>query len=306
MFGLNLRSPFTPRSSATSRSPRATAHLGENANNASSFDGDNNVNNRLAGQLNGMALGGDTAVGSGLGLGSALGAHNHHDGSGNGGQPYHNGAGANNGAVSSSSGPELALITSLKNSLGPGFKLNQILLPDPKFKQDYHLKFGVSRQFWFEQVDYGVKFEPFLGLDYVSDPETVTSCSSALENFRCMFLHLGVGIMVHPFVLQVKFRVAAERLLSLPDEELVKALFSEQLVSVMLSDSYVEMDVMHAIWPSELNGYRVMLVSFEEVGTKGFYGFKSIVTYTPETGSVTNSTLLPQKITNIAPFYPYS
>ena len=37
--------------------------------------------------------------------------------------------------------------------------------------------------------------------------------------------------MVHPFVLQVKFRIAAERLLSLPDEELVKALFSEQLVS---------------------------------------------------------------------------
>ena len=86
--------------------------------------------------------------------------------------------------------------------------------------------------------------------------------------------------------------MAAERLLSLPDEELVKALFSEQLVSVMLSDSYVEMDVMHAIWPSELNGYRVMLVSFEEVGTKGFYGFKSIVTYTPETGKTTNTPFL--------------
>ena len=51
-----------------------------------------------------------------------------------------------------------------------------------------------------------------------------------------------------------------------------------------MQDSYVEMDVLHAIWPLELNGYRVMLVSFEEVGQKGFYGFKSIVTYTPDTG----------------------
>ena len=92
--------------------------------------------------------------------------------------------------------------------------------------------------------------------------------------------------------------MAAERLLSLPDEELVKALFSEQLVSVMLSDSYVEMDVMHAIWPSELNGYRVMLVSFEEVGTKGFYGFKSIVTYTPETGKTTMNSLLIKALFN--------
>ena len=85
-----------------------------------------------------------------------------------------------------------ALVNSLYTSLGQGFKLNAKILPDPKFKHDYHLKFGVSRQFWFEQVDYGVQFEPFLGLDYVSDPVTVTSCSSALENFRCMFLHLGI------------------------------------------------------------------------------------------------------------------
>ena len=138
--------------------------------------------------MNGMELGGDT-TGPGPALGSALGPNNHHDGSGNGGQSFNGGA---NGAPTSSSGPELALITALKKSLGPGFKLNANILPDPKFKQDYHLKFGVSRQFWFEQVDYGVKFEPFLGLDYVSDPETVTSCSSALENFRCMFLHLGI------------------------------------------------------------------------------------------------------------------
>ena len=55
-------------------------------------------------------------------------------------------------------------------------------------------------------------------------------------------------------------------------------------MSVMKPHSYVEMEVLHAIWPSELNGYRVMLVSFQEVGTQGFYGFQSIATYTPDAG----------------------
>ena len=50
------------------------------------------------------------------------------------------------------------------------------------------------------------------------------------------------------------------------------------------------MDVLHVIWPTELNGYRLMLVSFEEVGSKGFYGFKSIVSYTPETGPFATNT----------------
>ena len=73
-------------------------------------------------------------------------------------------------------GPDLDLLVALKAALGPELKLKPSILPDPKFKQDYHLKFGISRQFWFEQIDYGVKFEPFLGLDFVSNPGIHTAC----------------------------------------------------------------------------------------------------------------------------------
>lgn len=78
----------------------------------------------------------------------------------------------NSSSSSIGAGPDLDLLTSLKLALGPELKLKSSILPDPKFKQDYHLKFGISRQFWFEQIDYGVKFEPFLGLDFVADPGT--------------------------------------------------------------------------------------------------------------------------------------
>lgn len=200
------------------------------------------------------------------------------------------------------------------------------------------------------------------------DPECVLSCPSAMETFRCMFIHLGVGVGVHPFALQVHFRTAAENILSKGGEKegekevrrkrgkeegkeiegsasigvgvstyasatssskssssstltssastnthvrtkastfenlngesengngkaeekdvsLVKDLFNEQLLSVVTKDSYCEMDVLNVVWPQDLEGYRVMLVSFQEIGSKGFYKFKSIVTYTPETGT---------------------
>ena len=110
-----------------------------------------------------------------------------------------------------------------------------------------------------------------------------------------MFIHLGVGVKVHPFALQVKFRAAAERLLSSNDGELSKSLFTEHLLSVIMSDSYCEMDVLNTVWPSELDGFRIMLVTFQEVDaeSKGFYGFKSIVTYTPESGTDTCKPLPP-------------
>lgn len=148
------------------------------------------------------------------------------------------------------------------------------------------------RSFWFEKQDFGIHFEPFLGLEYVSDPALVIACPSAMESFRCMFIHLGVGVKVHPFALQVKFRAAAERLLSSNEGE-AKSLFTEHLLSVIMSDSYCEMDVLNTVWPSELDGYRIMLVTFQEVdaGSKGFYGFKSIVTYTPESGVDTHRSL---------------
>ena len=153
------------------------------------------------------------------------------------------------------------------------------------------------RRFWFEKQDFGIHFEPFLGLEYVSDPALVIACPSAMESFRCMFIHLGVGVKVHPFALQVKFRAAAERLLSSNEGE-AKSLFTEHLLSVIMSDSYCEMDVLNTVWPSELDGYRIMLVTFQEVdaGSKGFYGFKSIVTYTPESGTDTHKPLLTLKI----------
>lgn len=153
------------------------------------------------------------------------------------------------------------------------------------------------RRFWFEKQDFGIHYEPFLGLEYVSDPALVIACPSAMESFRCMFIHLGVGVKVHPFALQVKFRAAAERLLSSNEGE-AKSLFTEHLLSVIMSDSYCEMDVLNTVWPSELDGYRIMLVTFQEMdaGSKGFYGFKSIVTYTPESGTYTHQPLLTLKI----------
>jgi hypothetical protein len=135
----------------------------------------------------------------------------------------------------------------LQSTLGRGFHLTKRLTPLPLFSQPYWLRFA-NKKFWFTQKDFGQFFEPFLGTEFVHDPALVLACPSALERFRCAFIHLGVGIGVHPFPLQVKFRCAAQRLLCLPDEELVKALFAEKLESIVNPNSDVDIDVLNVIW----------------------------------------------------------
>jgi hypothetical protein len=39
------------------------------------------------------------------------------------------------------------------------------------------------------------------------------------ETNRCFYLHLGVGLGIHPFALQALFRLGAADVLSRPDEE---------------------------------------------------------------------------------------
>jgi hypothetical protein len=141
----------------------------------------------------------------------------------------------------------LALLSALRSVLGPSFKLNPRLLPRPCFSEPYWLRFG-NKKFWFDRRDFGQYFDKFLGPEFVGDQTLVGACPSAQEKFRCLFIHLGVGIGVHPFPLQLKFRAAAKRLLSLPDEDLAKALFLEKLESVVNVDSDIDVEVLNAIW----------------------------------------------------------
>jgi hypothetical protein len=90
-----------------------------------------------------------------------------------------------------------------------------------------------------------------------------------METNRCFFLHLGFGLKVHPFALEVAFRQLAKHVAASPpgatDEERESYLGvkGEPLQTLNTTGVFVDIYALDAIWPR----YAIRAIKTEAVQT---------------------------------------
>eukprot|EP01041_Mallomonas_annulata_P004243 gene4243-8439_t len=102
-----------------------------------------------------------------------------------------------------------------------------------------NFNFNGKNPFSFMKDDFHASFSSFL-LDI---PVELQLAKSAIEANRCFFLHLGVALDIHPFVLQTVFRNR------------------EFLPSVLQYAGFVDANVLTYLWFTEFSHVRICLVS---------------------------------------------
>eukprot|EP01038_Epipyxis_sp_PR26KG_P016430 gene16430-22402_t len=109
--------------------------------------------------------------------------------------------------------------------------------------------------FKFIQIDFQVSFQAFLQ----SIPPDLQVSRSAIETNRCFFLHLGVALSIHPFVLQTVLRYYASiDMFHLKDTDSWK---QDILHSILEYAGLVDANAMIILWLKEFNNYRICLIS---------------------------------------------
>eukprot|EP01039_Chlorochromonas_danica_P010872 gene10874-12084_t len=78
----------------------------------------------------------------------------------------------------------------------------------------------------------------------------------ALEVNRCFFIHLGIAVGVHPFLLQSAFRLFANEALRNTD-----IWYQELLQSVLARGGFVDANVLCFLWPVEFDDCRLLFIS---------------------------------------------
>ena len=159
------------------------------------------------------------------------------------------------------------------------------LTPQEESKVLRHNKGGSYRsRLSFERFDYGVRFTPFLDTGFIFDEDThlVQRCSSAKETFRCFFIHLGLAVAIHPFMLMLQMRQNCRDIMGTDDEysNLLKILYGPPLEECIKPSSFIDASVLCAYWPPEMNNFRLLILTFA-ASNDSLSGFDSISTYTP-------------------------
>jgi hypothetical protein len=176
---------------------------------------------------------------------------------------------------------ELALVTAIKNKIeSNGRMIAPIVEPD-----NFFIFFGDAKMN-FNKKDYLLHFTDFLTSEYVDDLSVVDECPSAHETCRCFFLHLGVAVETHPFLLQLQFREGCRNLLQEPADEnnIRRMLFSEAAKTVLTPSVYIDFSIVLTVWPEQLKNYRILLVTFATVGYADHAAFQCCSMYTPTNG----------------------
>lgn len=100
----------------------------------------------------------------------------------------------------------------------------------PPYVSNIELKIG-SHLYVFQDFDFHVTFNNFLK----NLPMELQMARSAIEVNRCFFLHLGVAVNIHPFVLQVAFRnIAANKLKDIKEGVCLMSICALQFIHVFL------------------------------------------------------------------------
>eukprot|EP00601_Ochromonadales_sp_CCMP2298_P007227 CAMPEP_0173198682 /NCGR_PEP_ID=MMETSP1141-20130122/16815_1 /TAXON_ID=483371 /ORGANISM="non described non described, Strain CCMP2298" /LENGTH=208 /DNA_ID=CAMNT_0014123487 /DNA_START=13 /DNA_END=639 /DNA_ORIENTATION=- len=104
----------------------------------------------------------------------------------------------------------------------------------------------------FEQHDFHTSFMHFL-LDV---PPNLQMTRAALEVNRCFFVHMGVGMQVHPFALQTAMRhMAATEGPTLEDW------LQEIVGSIRQYSGFVDANALPFIWPQNFDKFRLLFIS---------------------------------------------
>ena len=143
---------------------------------------------------------------------------------------------------------------------------------------------GYRSRLSFDRADYGVRFTPFLDSAFISSEDRllVDRCRSANETFRCFFIHLGVAISMHPYMLMLKMRQNCRDIQAADDDysNALKVFYGPPLDECIRPSSFIDASVLCAYWPPEMNGFRLLIITFA-TSNDSLSGFESISTYTP-------------------------
>lgn len=129
-------------------------------------------------------------------------------------------------------------------------------VPSPAFT-DIVLSIGRER-FSFERHDFSFTYPPFFS--DINLPSNLQISRPVIETNRCFFIHLGVAVLVHPFVLQTSFRSEAQsRLTRLrSDADNVADIMYK---SVLEYAGIIDANVLCYLWPEEFDEYVICIIS---------------------------------------------
>ena len=111
-------------------------------------------------------------------------------------------------------------------------------------------------------------------------PTELQLSGAAVETNRCFFLHLGIAVSIHPFLLQLTFRALASKLLlDICAEDADASLREDILSSVVAYAGFVDANALIWLWLEELSPFRICLLSgtrenpiistFQQKGARG-------------------------------------
>lgn len=144
-----------------------------------------------------------------------------------------------------------------QSTSSPNFCLDKDTLHSPR-----HLSKINIGSFHFMQSDYGICFEKFWNTLHLED-ELKTS-SAALENYRCFYIHLGIGTGMHPFAIHYAFRNRASHLLQssskmLQSSSFLAVSYIDSLKDTLSSSSFVDSNILLTCWPLEWSHFRIII-----------------------------------------------
>ena len=91
--------------------------------------------------------------------------------------------------------------------------------------------------------------------------------------YRCFFIHLGIAINIHPFIIQSVFRYTAKNILHLLDNDdnnnienngiksSSSSLVKELLPTALQRGSFVDANILSFLWFKEFSDKRICIIS---------------------------------------------
>lgn len=126
------------------------------------------------------------------------------------------------------------------------------------FTTQFELRLGEASHY-FRKFDHHVSFLPFLRML----PPSLQITREALETNRCFFIHLGLAMSIHPFVLQAAFRAMTAQLLpTLP----IDSPALDIIPTVTDYAGFVDANCLCYVWPAEFEQYRICIISNSSSG----------------------------------------
>lgn len=171
------------------------------------------------------------------------------------------------------------LLKAIERSYGPDFRIPNTeglgVPSSPGEKYNFWFRIdGIGKvDFDFIQFDYGVKFvqadasNNFLPLQTIDplvfDHSRLEDSACAQETNRCFFLHLGVGIGMHPLAFQIAYRKYATLKIANSEPDDICVMASQ---SVLDRDEFVDCMALASLWPKEFDEYQILIVNLDRDG----------------------------------------